>query len=147
MRIGQCYGAKWPMAIGMLLCAVSLAMLALWHHRPWHVIVVVIVLGAGFTMVFVGVANIVVDAVRPTESGVATGMNMVMQIVGGVIGAQVGAAILSAHTVAGTHVPTESAFATAFWVVAAGAFVAAGFELVLTPRRARSPFTLAEAVE
>ena len=53
-------------------------------------------------------AKLIVDAVRPTETGVASGMNTVMRTVGGVIGGQVGAAILTAETIPGTDVPTEA---------------------------------------
>jgi hypothetical protein len=54
-----------------------------------------------------------------------------------VIGGQVGAAILSANTISGTDVPTESAFTDAFWIAAAAAIVAAGVALFVTPLRRR----------
>ena len=56
------------------------------------------------------------DAVKPTETGIATGMNTVVRTVGGVIGAQVGAVLLAANTVAGTSVPAGAGFVDAFWI-------------------------------
>ena len=45
------------------------------------------------------------------------------------------AAILTAETIRGTHVPTEGAFATAFWMSAVAAFVGAVLALFVTPLR------------
>ena len=79
--------------------------------------------------------KLIVDAVRPTETGVATGMNTVVRTVGGVIGAQVGAVLLAANSAPGTGVPTESGFVDAFWIGAAGALVAALAAVFARPRR------------
>ena len=46
----------------------------------------------GYLLVWVIVmANLIVDAVRPEQTGVATGMNTVMRSLGGSVGAQIGA--------------------------------------------------------
>src|SRR4029453_8935298 len=99
-----------------------------------------LVLGGGLPMTFAAMANIIVESVRPTETGVATGMNTLMRTVGGVIGGQVGAAILTAKTIPGTSVPAESAFTTAFWISAAASAVAVVVALLITPvtRRGRA---------
>ena len=88
--------------------------------------------GVGFS--FAVMPKLIVDAVRPTETGIATGMNTVVRTVGGVVGAQVGAVVLAAHHAAGTSVPTESGFVDAFWVGAAGALVAALAACFAAPR-------------
>jgi hypothetical protein len=82
-------------------------------------------IGIGVPFAFAAMAKLIVDAVRPSETGVATGMNTVMRTIGSVIGGQVGAAIVSADTIGGSHVPAESAFIAAFWVSAAIAIVGA----------------------
>jgi hypothetical protein len=97
-----------------------------------------LILGAGAPFAFAAMAKIIVDAVRPTETGVATGVNTVMRTIGGVIGGQVGAAILTADTIAGTSVPAESAFVTAFWMSATAAFIGAVLALFVTPLRRAS---------
>jgi EmrB/QacA subfamily drug resistance transporter len=128
--------AKWPLSLGMALGGLGLAMLAVWHAEPWHIVAGMLVLGAGLPMTFAAMAKIIVDSVRPTETGVATGMNTVMRTIGGVVGGQVGAALLTADTLA-SGVPAESAFVTAFAVGACSSFVAAGVALLITPRVAR----------
>jgi hypothetical protein len=106
-----------------------------------------LVFGLGIPMTFAAMANIIVTAVRPTETGVATGMNTVMRTIGGVIGGQAGAALLTADTIGRTGVPAESAFVTAFTVSAIAAFVAVPIALLVTPlRRAPAP-ALAEAAD
>ena len=134
------WGPKWPLAIGMALGATGLAILATWHEEPWQIVLGMLVLGGGLPMTFASMANIIVNAVRPTETGIATGMNTVMRTVGGVIGGQVGAAILTAKTIGDTPVPAESAFTTAFWIGAAASALAVGVALLITPvsRRRRA---------
>jgi EmrB/QacA subfamily drug resistance transporter len=127
------WGPKWPLSIGMTLGSLGLLILALWHEEPWQIVLGMLVLGGGLPMTFGAMANVIVNSVRPTETGVATGMNTVMRTVGGVIGGQLGAAILTAKTIGDTSVPAESAFTTAFWVSAAASLVGAGVALLITP--------------
>ena len=56
--------------------------------------------------------KLIVDNVRPTETGVATGMNTVVRTVGGVIGAQVGAVLLAANVAPGTACPPRPGSST-----------------------------------
>ena len=127
------WGPKWPLSIGMTLGSLGLVILALWHEESWQIVLGMLVLGGGLPMTFGAMANVIVNSVRPTETGVATGMNTVMRTVGGVIGGQLGAAILTAKTVGDTSIPAESAFTTAFWVSAAASLVGAGVALLITP--------------
>jgi EmrB/QacA subfamily drug resistance transporter len=135
--LGRRYGSKWPMALGMAMAAIALAMFALWHDHPWQIVLGMVVLGGGVPFTFAAMAKVIVDSVRPTETGIATGMNTVMRTVGGVIGGQVGAAILTANTIGRTNVPAESAFVAAFWIGAAAALIAVFVALLVTPRRPR----------
>ena len=145
--LGNRYGSKWPLAIGSALGAGGIASLALWHDRPWEIAVGMLVVGSGFPFSFAAMAKLIVDAVKPSETGVATGMNNVMRTIGGVIGGQVSAAILTTKRIAHTGVPAETAFTTAFWIAAAAALVALVVALLVTPRGRRVRVALAGAVE
>jgi MFS family permease len=145
--LGARFGPKWPLCLGMALGAAGLALLAEWHSEPWQIVVGMLVLGGGLPMTFAAMANIIVQSVRPTETGVATGMNTVMRTVGGVIGGQVGAAILTADTIGPTSVPAESAFSTAFWIGAFSSAIAVGVALFITPVRRRRRSAEDEAVQ
>jgi len=144
--LGRRYGSRIPLSLGMAIAAVGIALLARFHDRPWQVMLGMATLGIGVPFSFAAMAKLIVDAVRPTETGVATGMNTVMRTIGGVVGGQIGAAILETDTIRGTSVPAESAFVTAFWISAAVATVAAGLGL-LARGRVRAVATALEPVE
>jgi EmrB/QacA subfamily drug resistance transporter len=135
--LGRRYGSKWPLSLGMLLSSTGIVLLALMHDRPWQIVLGMTVLGSGAPFAFAAMAKIIVDSVRPVETGVATGVNTVMRTIGGVIGGQLGAAILTADTIPGTSVPAESAFTTAFWMSAAAGSLGAILALFITPPRRR----------
>ncbi len=124
-RLGDRYGSRLPLVLGMALAGVGIVLLALLHSRPWHVSLGMVFIGLGVPFAFAAMAKLIIDAVRPTETGVATGMNTVMRTVGGVIGGQVVAAILAADTIGRSSVPAESAFVVALWISAAVAFLGA----------------------
>jgi EmrB/QacA subfamily drug resistance transporter len=136
-RLGARFGWRLPLVIGMGTAGLGIAAFAVWHDEPWQIVAGNVALGFGIVLAFAAMATIIVSSVRPTETGVATGMNTVMRTIGGVIGGQVGAAILTADTIAGTSVPAESAFVTAFWLSAVAALGAAVMAVFVTPRRVR----------
>jgi EmrB/QacA subfamily drug resistance transporter len=135
--IGRRTGFKWPLAAGMLLSGISAGMLALWHEQPWQVLVAMPILGTGVGFAFAAMATLITEAVRPTETGIATGMNTVMRTVGGVIGGEIGAAILSAHLIPGTSVPGIRGYEVAFAIAAAAALVGVVVAVLVTPTRER----------
>jgi EmrB/QacA subfamily drug resistance transporter len=137
-RLGQRYGYALPMVGGMLIAGVGLALLATFHDEQWQVVIGMTVTGAGVPATFAAMAKIVVDAVRPEETAVATGMNTVMRTVGGVVGGQLLAVILTADTIGETIVPSESAYTTMFWLCSAAAALAGCVGLCLLPARARA---------
>ena len=138
-RLGARYGSRLPLVLGLLLTAVGVALLAMVHDHPGEISAWMVFIGIGVPFAFAAMAKLIVDAVRPTETGVATGMNTVLRTVGSVIGGQVGAAIISADTIAGTHVPAESAFVAAFWVSAVIALIGAALARFIP---AREPVTV-----
>jgi EmrB/QacA subfamily drug resistance transporter len=145
-RMGNRWGSKVPLSLGMAITAVGIATLASLHDQPWQVILGMAFLGIGVPFSFAAMAKLIVDAVKRTETGVATGMNTVMRTIGGVLGGQIGAAILTSDTIPGTRVPAESAFTTAFWIAAGVAVVASVLGLFVTARRPRVAL-VADAVE
>ncbi len=145
--LGRRHGSKWPLALGMLLAAVGLGLLALWHDRPWQIVLGMLVIGFGLPLSFAAMAKLIVDAVRPSETGVATAMNQVMRTVGGVVGGQAAASVLASETIASTSVPAESAFVHTFAVSAVVALVALVLALLVTRLRRPPRLAFAEAGE
>ena len=136
--MGRRFGSRPALVGGLLITALGSATMAVWHTEPWQIIVTFAIGSIGVAAAFAAMPRLIVDAVSPTETGIATGMNTVVRTVGGVIGAQIGATLLAAMTVGPTEVPAESAFVTAFWLAAIAAVVGAGLALAIHPRRARA---------
>jgi EmrB/QacA subfamily drug resistance transporter len=135
--MGRRVGFKWPLALGMLLVAVASASFAVFHDAPWQILVAMPLLGAGVGFAFAAMATLIVESVRPEETGVATGMNTVMRTVGGVIGGQIGAALLTAYTIDGTGVPSVTGYKATFALSAAAALVGAVLAVLVTRRPQR----------
>ena len=119
--LGRRFGSKWPLAGGSLLTAVSAILLAGASDEPLNVLLASTALGLGVGLAFAAMVALISENVRPTETGVATGMNTVVRMIGAVVGGQVGAALLTAKTIPGAHVPAESAFTVAFGLSAVAA--------------------------
>jgi EmrB/QacA subfamily drug resistance transporter len=136
--LGRRWGSKWPLAIGLALVAASAASLSIWHDEPWQLLLAMAIIGIGVGFAFASMATLITEAVRPTETAVATGMNTVMRTVGGVVGGQLGAALLAAHTIRGTGgVPSVEGFEIAFGISALAALVGAVVAVFVTPPRLR----------
>jgi EmrB/QacA subfamily drug resistance transporter len=133
---GRRFGARGPLIAGMLLLAAGAAGIALRHGTPLETALSFTLCGWGIAFAFASMPRLIVDAVAPTETAVATGMNNVVRTVGGVVGAQVAAVLLAAHHVAHTEIPAEAGFVSAFWVSVAGA-TAGALAAALVPGRQR----------
>ncbi len=133
-RMSVTVGSKVPLALGALLSAVAYVMLALLHDQGWQIAAATFVLGMGIGLAFASMANVIVESVRPEETGVATGMNVIFRNVGGSLGGQVSASVLTASVVVG-GLPTEHSFVVAFWLAAA--MLLLGFVAALLVPRSR----------
>jgi EmrB/QacA subfamily drug resistance transporter len=132
--LGRRIGARIPLAIGMMLFAIGAAGIALWHGTALAVSMSFVVCGCGIGFAFASMPRLIVGAVAPSETGVATGMNNVVRTVGGVIGAQVAAVLLAGNLHKGTQIPTEHGFVLAFWLSAATALVGVVTALLVSGR-------------
>jgi EmrB/QacA subfamily drug resistance transporter len=138
--MGSRAGSKLPLLIGTVLASASFALLAVWHdsHLPIYIGTTLMGLGIGFA--FAAMANLIVEAVDRSQTGVATGMNTIMRTIGGAIGGQVSASIVAGH-VAASGLPEESGYTAAFAISAVGVCLAAGATLAipgsLSARRSR----------
>lgn len=130
------FGSRLPLLVGTTLALFSYAFLAVAHSDPWMLYLAITVSGLGIGFSFAATANLILEAVEPTRTGVAMGMNTIMRTVGGAVGGQVGAAVLMAHT-GDSGVPSEAGYTVAFTVLAVG--VAAALLLVLAIPRSPRP--------
>ena len=116
-RLSGRYGSKVPLVLGATITMLAFVLLALAHSAHWQVYLASLLLGTGVGFSFASMANLIVEAVRPDQTGVATGMNAVMRTIGGAIGGQVAASILSASLLA-DGMPKEQGYTLSFAIMA-----------------------------
>jgi EmrB/QacA subfamily drug resistance transporter len=138
--LGGRVGSRLPLMIGTLVAAASFTLIGFAHDHRWQLYIATALLGLGIGFAFAAMANLIVEAVDVTETGVATGMNTIMRTVGGSLGAQISATIVTAHVIAGTQIAKESGYTTAFFLSAVVLLLAFGATLLVPVRaRARTP--------
>ena len=136
--LGTRFGSRLPLILGAGIVGATFALLAAAHAEAWEILLASATLGLGIGFSFAAMANLVVEAVPQTQTGVATGMNTIMRTIGGSLGAQISAGIVGASVLAATGFPSEGGFTAAF-AVSAVAMVAAMLVAVAIPRRERVP--------
>jgi sugar phosphate permease len=88
--------------------------------------------GIGIGLAFAALGNLIVQAVPPSQTGVATGMNTVMRTLGGALGGQLSATFIVDHMRDG--LPAVTGFEDTF-VMATGFLVVCVLAGLLIPDR------------
>ncbi|HEY0449033.1 MFS transporter [Actinophytocola sp.] len=117
-RLGARVGFKVPLVAACVVGAAGFVVLAVAHDTAWPIYLANGVLGIGVGLAFSALANLVVAAVTPAQTGEATGINTIMRTIGGTFGAQIASTIVASSA-------GESGYTTAFWLSAAALAVAA----------------------
>ncbi|HYH62297.1 MAG TPA: MFS transporter [Solirubrobacterales bacterium] len=131
--LGSRVGSRTPLMIGTALIVVSFAVLAAFHETRGWIYASSAILGLGIGFAFASMANLVVEAVHPSKTGVATGINTIMRTIGGSLGGQIAATIVAAHVVASTGFPSAEGFELAF-ALSAGVMVLAFLAAFAIPK-------------
>ena len=139
---GRFRDPRYAMAAGAALAAAGITLLAAWHGSALAVTVSATVLLTGIGFTFAATPNVIIADVSVSQTGEATGVNVLMRSVGSSAGAQVIAVVIAAFgTEPGTGLPPEAAFLSSF-AVAAVVSVAAVVLSLLIPSRHPSLRTL-----
>ena len=93
-----------PLVVGSIFSAVGMLFLTVAHGSEWNFYVAMALVGFGIGFAFSAMSNLVVEAVPPSQTGVATGMNANVRTIGGAIGSQIVASIIAA-TIVGNALP------------------------------------------
>ncbi len=100
-RVAARFGSKRALVAGSAFAMVSFGMLVFLHVDPWNFYLSTALLGVGIGLAFAAMGNLIVEAVPPEQTGVATGMNTVLRTVGGALGAQIGATLVAGNVING----------------------------------------------
>ena len=104
----------------------AFVLLTVAHQQRWEIYVASALLGVGLGLAFSAMSNLIVAAVPPEQTGIASGMNANIRTIGGSIGSAVMASIVTSGVVAGS-LPAESGYTHGFLFLAvatAGAAIA-----------------------
>jgi EmrB/QacA subfamily drug resistance transporter len=141
-RLSNVVGSKVPLVVGSIVTTVAFVVLAIADSR-WEIYLASTLVGVGVGFAFASMANLIVEAVPPGKTGVATGMNTIVRTIGGAIGAEVAASVLAAHVLASGE-PEKRGYTITFWICVAVLLVGVLASLAVPGRRRRQaqPLTL-----
>jgi MFS family permease len=132
------YGSRLALIVGTAITAFAFVILVVAHSHPIYLLVSSGLMGIGIGLAFAALGNLIVGAVPPHQTGIASGMNTVMRTLGGALGAQIAATFIAGHTAHG--LPTVTGFTESFAL--ATAFLLAGIVAAVgVPRSSRASDT------
>ncbi|GAA0275178.1 MFS transporter [Actinomadura nitritigenes] len=125
-RIGPAY----TLALGSVFAGLSYTWLAVSNSHGYDMLAFSAIQGIGFGVAYAALGTLAVQHVPMDQSGIASGINSLVRTTGGSVAGAVTASILAGKVIAGTEVPTLGAYELCFWIVAAGAVLAAAVAVV-----------------
>ena len=129
-RVTRRYGSKFALVVGAVITALAFIWSAVQHAHPYDILISCALLGIGMGFAFSALGNLIVGAVEPHQTGVASGMNTVMRTLGGALGGQISATFIANNVSHG--LPAISGFTDTYWM-ATGFLVIAALAGLLVP--------------
>lgn len=134
-RVARRFGSRLALIAGTLVAALSFFWAAIQHAHPYDMLITTALLGIGIGLAFSALGNLIVQAVPPHQTGVASGMNTVMRTLGGALGGQISATFIVGHMLHG--LPTVTGFTESYWM-ATGFLLISAVAGFLVPRGVRA---------
>ena len=100
-RVERRFGSRRALIAGAAVSAVACGWLTFTSRHPYDLLVSSMLLGIGIGLAFAALGNLIVQAVPPQQTGVASGMNTVLRTLGGALGGQIAATFVAASTLRG----------------------------------------------
>ena len=111
-RVERRFSSRFALVAGSAASAVACAWLALASRHPADMVLSSALLGVGIGLAYAALGNLIVQAVPPGQTGVASGMNTVVRTLGGAVGGQIAATLVVDNTARG--LPTITGFTITF---------------------------------
>ena len=96
-RLARKLGGKALVIAGCLIGCGAMSILAFAHQYEWQIYLSNALMGIGFGLAFSAMSALIVAAVPPSQTGVASGMNANIRTIGGSIGSAVMASIVTSQ--------------------------------------------------
>ncbi|HXR27955.1 MAG TPA: MFS transporter [Solirubrobacteraceae bacterium] len=129
--IASRYGSRRSLVAGSVVSTAAFVLLLALGHGSLQMLIAAGLIGIGIGLAFAALGNLIVGAVPPQQTGIATGMNTVMRLLGGALGGQLSATFIAGHLAHG--LPAVTGFTETFAVSAAFLVVCVAASL-LVPR-------------
>ena len=123
-RLTARYGGRLLVITGSLIGAGAMTVIAFAHDFQWEIYLASAILGVGIGLAFTAMSALIVAAVPPEQTGVASGMNANIRTIGGSIGAAMMASFVTAQ-LQPSGLPKESGYVIGFATLAGGLVLAA----------------------
>ncbi|MEU9842672.1 MFS transporter [Actinomadura sp. NPDC048032] len=123
-RLAGRLGPAYTLAIGSAFAGLCYAWLAVSNAHVYDMLAFSALQGVGFGIAYAALGTLAVRHVPMDQSGIASGINSLVRTTGGSVAGAVTASILAGRA-AGAGVPSLGAYELCFWVVSAGAALAA----------------------
>jgi len=135
-RIELRFGSRLALLAGTIATAGSFLLLTLAHGTRGEFVVAGLLMGTGIGLAFAALPNLIVEAVPPDQTGVATGVNTIARTIGGAFGTQIAGTVIAASVVVAGGAPHERGFTQAFAIIA-GLLVLGALACIAIPGRGR----------
>lgn len=137
-RLTRRFGGRAVAAAGCLLACAGMAVLATAPDRQGVIYLATAVLGCGLGLAAPALAALIVHAVPPHQTGVASGMYANIRTIGGGVGSALMSTIVTSR-MEPSGLPAESGYTVGFAVMAGGLALAALFALLVPGAHSSSP--------
>lgn len=111
------FGSKPSLIGGAALITAGSVLLIIVHGAIWEIGIGLFILGLGVGAAMAAMANVIVGAVSPDQTGIASGINTIARTVGMSFGSAISVVAITSHT-ASSGLPEENGFVMAFWIAA-----------------------------
>jgi EmrB/QacA subfamily drug resistance transporter len=115
-RVERRFSSRRALVAGAAVSAAACGWLTIASQHPYDMVLSSTLLGIGIGLAFAALGNLIVQAVPPHQTGVASGMNTVLRTLGGALGGQIAATFVAGSTVHG--LPALTGFTTTFAMAA-----------------------------
>jgi MFS family permease len=113
-RVARRFGSKPALIAGSAITGLGFLWAAVAHAQRWDMLLTTGLLGIGIGLAFSALGNLIVQAVPPQQTGVATAVNTVMRTLGGALGGQLSATFVADNVRHG--LPAVSGFVDSYWM-------------------------------
>lgn len=135
-RISASIGAKGALIAGCASTMISFLVMIFGRVDPLEMLISSSLIGVGIGLAYAALGNLIIGAVRPEQTGVATGMNTVTRTLGGALGGQISASLVAGNIIHGS--PGAGGFHQSF-VMCLAFLVVSLAASTLVPSQGRTP--------